>query len=77
MQLKICLQNKRLEEAEEQINDLEDRVMESNQAEQVREKTTMQNKNRFGELRESIKYNNVHNTGIPEERKKQKIYLKK
>ena len=30
--------NSKLEEAEKQINDLEDRVMEINQAEQVREK---------------------------------------
>ena len=30
--------NSRLEEAEEQISNLEDRVMESNQAEQGREK---------------------------------------
>ena len=37
--------NSRLEEAEEQINDPEDRVMESNQAVHEREKNT-QNKNR-------------------------------
>ena len=29
--------NSRIKEAEEQINDLEDRVMESNQAEEIRE----------------------------------------
>ena len=37
--------NSRLEEAEEQINDLEDRVTESNQAEQKSENGIMQNKN--------------------------------
>ena len=37
--------NSRLEEAEESIGDLEDRVMGSNQAEQLRRKEIMQNKN--------------------------------
>ena len=68
----------RLEEAEEWINDLEDRVMESNQVEQVREKN-MQNDNRLSELSDSNKYNNIHIIRIPEkERQKgQKLYLKK
>lgn len=42
----------RLEEAGEQIKDLGDRVIESNQAEQKREKRIMQNKNRLSELNE-------------------------
>ena len=37
----------RMEEAQEQINDLEDRVMESNQDDK-RKKRIMQNKNRYG-----------------------------
>ena len=37
--------NSKLEEAEEQINDLGDRVMENNQAEKKREKRIVQNKN--------------------------------
>ena len=46
-------------EAEEQI-DLEDRVMESNQAQQRREKEIMQIENSLMELRDSIKFNNKH-----------------
>ena len=55
--------------------------MESNQAEQVREKN-MQNADRLKELSDSIKCNNIHIIGISEEEegereKGQKIYLKK
>ena len=70
----------RLEEAEELISDLEDRVMESNQAEQKREKRTGQNKNRLRKLSDNIKHNKIHIIGVPkeEERKSgQEIYLKK
>ena len=47
--------NSRLEEREEQISDLGDRVMERNQDEQEREKRMMENENRHRELRDSIK----------------------
>ena len=48
--------------------------MESNQAEQKREKRIMQNENRVRELSDSIKHDNVHITGVPEEEKRrQKI----
>ena len=40
--------NSRLEEAKEWINDLEDRVMENNQAEQKREKRIIQNEKTDG-----------------------------
>ena len=39
--------NNRLKEAEEWISDLEDRVMESTQAEQEREEDIIKNENRF------------------------------
>ena len=42
--------NGRREEAEESINVLEDRVMESNPDEQKREKRIMQNENRLREI---------------------------
>ena len=70
--------NSRLEKAGEWINDLEDRVMVSNQVEQVREKN-MQNENRLRELSNSIEHNNIL-IGIPQKRREKrehKIYLKK
>ena len=63
--------NNRLEEAEEQISDLVDRVMESNQAEQKREKRIM-HENRLRKLSDSIKHNNIYVMGIPEEEETEK-----
>ena len=57
--------NSRLEEAKEWISDLEDREMESNQAEQEREKTT-KNENRLRKQRDTIKSSNICIIGIPE-----------
>ena len=48
----------RLEEAEEGMNEIGDKVMESNQAEQMREKTMMQSKNRLRKLSDYIKHSN-------------------
>lgn len=77
------------EEAEKWINDLEDRVMETNQAEQRRGKKIMQienslqkkkkRENSLQELRDSIKHNNICIAGISTkktETKGQKIYFK-
>ena len=67
--LDAIISSSRLEEAEEWINDLEDKVMESNEAEQKRERRIMQNENRLRELNDSIKCNNIHIIGIPKEQK--------
>ena len=71
--------NSRIHEAEERTDDLEDRAMESNQAKQMRERKIMQIENSLRELSDSIKHNNIHIIGIPEEeeRRGQKMYLKK
>ena len=45
--------------------------MESNQAEQVRQKRIVQNKNRFKEFSDSIKNNNIHIIGIPKEEREE------
>ena len=50
--------NSRPKEAEEWISDMEDRVMERNQAEEEREKT-IKSENRLRELSVSIRHNMV------------------
>ena len=62
--------NSRKYEEREWINDLEDRVMESNQAEQRRWKKSKQIQNSLKELSDSIKYNNIRIIGISEEGEK-------
>ena len=58
---------------------MEDKVMESNQAEQKRKKRIIQNENRLKEFSDSIKPNNILNIGVPEgEREKEaEILFKK
>jgi len=46
--------------------------MESNQAEQKRKKTILQNKNRLRELSDSIKHNNIHIIGASEKEEREK-----
>ena len=41
--------------------------MKSNQAEQKKEKRNTQNENRLREISDSIKCNNIHIIGVPEE----------
>ena len=57
--------NSLLEETKEELTDLEDRVMEKNQAEQQQ----MKNENRLREL-SNIKHSNTDIVGIPEGDKK-------
>ena len=64
--------NSRLDEADEQTNDTEIRVLKTNQAEQKREKRTMQNKKRLSKLSDFIKCNNIHIIGVPGEEQREK-----
>ena len=59
----------RMEEEAEQISDIEGRIMENNEAEQKRERKIMNHKSRLRELSDSIKHNNIHIIGVPEEEK--------
>ena len=59
--------NTRLEEAEEWISDLEDKIMENNEVKQKRETSMMEHKNRLRELNDSIKHSNICDIGVPEE----------
>ena len=63
----------RLEETEEQIRDLEDRVTESHQDEQKRKKNDGK-WDKLRELNDSIKHSNILITGVPEDDKEKFIW---
>ena len=63
---RLDAENSRLEEAEEYTGDTEDKIMK-NEAKQQRGRRIMEHENRFRELRDSIKCNNISIIGVPEE----------
>lgn len=67
--------NSRLEDAEKEIHDLEDRVLESTQIEQQKKKNSKsENRFRLKDLLPNIKQANIHIIGVPEGRTK--TYMK-
>ena len=60
--------NSRISEAEEQINDLEDRMVEITAAEQNIEKRMKRNKDSLRDCWDNIKLTNICIMGIPEEK---------
>ena len=69
----------RITEAEEQINDLEDKMVEITAAEQNIEKKNKKNEDSLRDLWDNIKHTNIHIIGAPEgeERKDLRKYLKR
>ena len=57
----------RMEEAEEQISDIKDKIMENNESEKKRLRKIMDYECRLRELSNTIKHNNIHIIGVPEE----------
>lgn len=57
--------NTRVEEAEEQISDIENKIMENNEAKQRRERRIMEHEVRLT-ISDAIKHN-IYNIGAPEE----------
>ena len=58
--------NSRVDEAENQINDLEHKEAKNNQLEQQEEKRILQNKNSISSLWANLKRSNTHILGVPE-----------
>ena len=52
-------------EAEEQISDLEDRMVEINTAKQNTEKRMKRNEDRLRDVWDNIKWTKIHITGVP------------
>ena len=70
--------NSRITKAEEQINDLEDRMVEFTAVEQNKEKRMKRNEDTRRDLWDNIKCNNIRIIGVPEgeEIKDPRKYLK-
>ena len=64
--------NSRIIEAEEQISDLEDRMLEFTAAEQNKEKRMKRNEDSLRDLWDNIKCNNIRIIGVPEGEEREK-----
>ena len=64
--------NSRITEAEGQISDLEDRMVEFTAAEQNKEKTMKRNEDSLRDLWDNIKCNNICIIGVPEGEEREK-----
>ena len=58
--------------AEEWINDMKDRIMEITQSEQQTKKLNVKNESKIRDLWETIKCANLHTIGIPERKESKK-----
>ena len=64
--------NSRITEAEQQISDLEDRMVEFTAMEQNKEKRMKRNEDSLRDLWDNIKCTNVHIIGVPEGEEREK-----
>ena len=64
--------NSRITEAEEQVSDLEDEIVEITTAEQNKEKRMNRIKDSLRDLWDNIKCTNIQIIGVPEEKEKKK-----
>ena len=64
--------NSRITEAEEQISDLEDRMVGFTAAEQNKEKRMKRNENSLRDLWDNIRRNNIRIIGVPEGEEREK-----
>ena len=63
--------NSRVDEAENQINDLEHKEAKNNQSEQREEKRIQKNENSISSLWDNFKPSNIHIIGVAEEEEKE------
>ena len=64
--------NSRITEAVDNISEVEDRMVEINEAERKREKRIERNEDNLRDLWDNIKRPNIWNIGVPEEEDKRK-----
>ena len=61
----------RMDEAEQQISNIEDKLTENNEAEKKRETKAKEHNLRIREIDDSLKRNNIRIIGVPEEEERQ------
>ena len=59
----------RMDEAEERISDIEDKIMENNEAEKKRERKVLDVEDRLRELSNFLKCDNTYTLGIQEDKR--------
>ena len=64
--------NSRITEAEEQISELDDRMVEITAPEQNMEKRKQRNEDSLRDLWDNIKHTNIHIIGVPEGEEREK-----
>lgn len=69
----------KINEEEDGVSDIEDKIMERKEDKEKREKQLMDLEGKFQEISDTIKWNNIRIIGVPEEeeREGQKVYLSK
>ena len=72
MQSQVEAIKTRMDKAEEWISDIEDKIMEKNDAEKKRKKKLLDHKGRLREPSDSTRQNNICIMGVPEEEKQEK-----
>ncbi|KAF0873527.1 LORF1 protein, partial [Crocuta crocuta] len=72
MQNKMEASNARTEETERRISDLEDTIIEKEEAEKKRDELIQEHKRRVQELSDTIKWNNIRIIGSPEKEERGK-----
>ena len=68
----MLFRSSRITEAEEQISDLEDRMVEFTAVEQNKEKRMKRNEDSLRDLWDNIKHSNIHIIGVPEGEEREK-----
>ena len=63
-------------EAEDRISELEDRMVEINESERIKEKRIKRNEDNLRDLQDNIKHPNIQILGVPEEEEKRKTMRK-
>ena len=64
--------NSRITEAEIRVSEVEDRMVEINEAERKKEKRIKRNEDNFRDLWDNVKHPNIQIIGVPEEKDKKK-----